>query len=202
MNVVKILHETRDTVTVRRSDWTRLLSELESAQDRSVVAQRRRREAAMGREAVRRHYLTAQEARHLLDGKALYGSGGRNADNLKGNWRQPQESAPRTWLKLRRAGSPAARPLWRGWLVLCRCQSMISSSGAPSKPGAGRFKADHRTNSTAEARNRGHTSSCARRGGRGTRPDESLRVKTTKATLQPRGTGSSGSQGDSVPATL
>jgi DNA-binding XRE family transcriptional regulator len=68
MNAVKILRETENTVTVRRGDWKRLLSELEDAQDRAAVTQRRRHEAARGKEATRRNYLTAGEARRLLDG--------------------------------------------------------------------------------------------------------------------------------------
>ncbi len=70
MNAVKILSETRDTVTVSRGDWTELLSELEDAQDRAAVAERRRHEAATGKEAARRDYLTAREARRLLDAES------------------------------------------------------------------------------------------------------------------------------------
>jgi DNA-binding XRE family transcriptional regulator len=70
MNAVKILNETRDTVTLSRSDWTQLLSELEDAQDRAAVVERRRHEAATGKVAARRSYLTAREARHLLDGES------------------------------------------------------------------------------------------------------------------------------------
>ena len=70
MNAVRILKESRDTVTVSRSDWTRLLSELDDAQDRAAVAERRRHETATGKQAARRNYLTAQEARRLLDGES------------------------------------------------------------------------------------------------------------------------------------
>ncbi len=70
MNAVKILRETQDTVTVSRGDWTQLLSELEDAQDRAAVVERRRHEAATGKEAARRNYLTAREARRLLDGES------------------------------------------------------------------------------------------------------------------------------------
>src|SRR5208337_4584629 len=70
MNGVKILSETQDTVTVSRGDWTQLLSELEDAQDRAAVVERRRQEAATGKQAARRNYLTAQEARCLLDGES------------------------------------------------------------------------------------------------------------------------------------
>jgi DNA-binding XRE family transcriptional regulator len=70
MNVVKILEETQDTITVSRGDWTRLLSELEYAQDRAAVVERRRHEATMGKEAARRNYLSAREARRLLEGES------------------------------------------------------------------------------------------------------------------------------------
>ncbi len=70
MNAVKILRETQDTVTVSRSDWTQLLSELEDAQDRAALVERRRHEAATGKEAARRDYLAAREARRLLDGES------------------------------------------------------------------------------------------------------------------------------------
>jgi len=70
MNAVKILSETRDTVTVSRGDWTQLLSELEDAQDRAAVVERRRHEAAAGKQAARRNYLSAREARRLLDGES------------------------------------------------------------------------------------------------------------------------------------
>ncbi len=70
MNAVKILSETQDTVTVSRGDWRQLLSELEDAQDRAAVVERRRHEAATGKRASRRNYLTAREARRLLDGES------------------------------------------------------------------------------------------------------------------------------------
>jgi len=70
MSGVKILNETQDTVTVRRGDWTQLLSELEDALDRAAVVERRREEAGKGVQAARRSYLTAQEARRLLDGES------------------------------------------------------------------------------------------------------------------------------------
>jgi hypothetical protein len=70
MNAVKILSETQDTVTVSRGDWTQLLSELEDAEDRAAVVQRRRHEAATGKQAARRNYLSAREARRLLDGES------------------------------------------------------------------------------------------------------------------------------------
>jgi DNA-binding XRE family transcriptional regulator len=70
MKGVKILSETRDTVTVGRGDWTQLLSELEDALDRAAVVERRRQEEARGVQAARRSYLSAAEARRLLDGQS------------------------------------------------------------------------------------------------------------------------------------
>ncbi|HEV2349620.1 MAG TPA: helix-turn-helix transcriptional regulator [Terriglobia bacterium] len=70
MNAVKILSETQDTVTVSRGDWGELLRELEDAQDRAAVAERRKSEAKTGKQVARRDYLTAQEARRLLDGES------------------------------------------------------------------------------------------------------------------------------------
>jgi DNA-binding XRE family transcriptional regulator len=70
MNAVKTLSETQDTVTVSRGDWMQLLRELEDAQDLAVVVERRRREAATGKQAARRNYLSAREARRLLDGES------------------------------------------------------------------------------------------------------------------------------------
>ena len=42
MNAVRILSETQDTVTLSRGDWAQLLSELEDAEDRATVVDRRR----------------------------------------------------------------------------------------------------------------------------------------------------------------
>ena len=70
MNGVKILSETPETVTVSRGDWTQLLSELEDALDRAAVVERRRHEERKGKLAARRDYLTAGEARRLLDGES------------------------------------------------------------------------------------------------------------------------------------
>lgn len=69
MSAIKILAETADTVTVGRHDWMRLLAELDDAQDRAAVAERRAHEAAVGKEAARQSYLTADEARCLLEGE-------------------------------------------------------------------------------------------------------------------------------------
>jgi len=70
MNRVKIPSETPETVTISRRDWTQLLSELADALDRAAVVERRRQEARKGKQAARRNYLTAGEARRLLDGES------------------------------------------------------------------------------------------------------------------------------------
>ena len=70
MNGVKILSETPETVTVSRGDWTQLLSQLEDALDRAAVVERRRHEVRKGKLAARRDYLTAGEARRLLEGES------------------------------------------------------------------------------------------------------------------------------------
>ena len=70
MNGVKILNESPDTVTVSRRDWSQLVSELQDALDRAAVVGRRTQEAQNGRQATRRNYLTAREARRLLGERA------------------------------------------------------------------------------------------------------------------------------------
>jgi DNA-binding XRE family transcriptional regulator len=70
MSAIRILSESQDTVTVSRGDWTQLLSELEDAQDRAAVAERRSHEATRGKAVARGNYLTAREARRLLDGES------------------------------------------------------------------------------------------------------------------------------------
>ena len=70
MSVIKILAETPDTVTVSRVDWLKLIEELEDAEDRAAVRERRTREELVGKEAARRDYLTGAEARRLIDGES------------------------------------------------------------------------------------------------------------------------------------
>ena len=69
MSAIKILSETRDTVTLRRADLSELLAAVEDAEDRAAVRAHRAEEAVMGKEAARRNYLTGDEARRLLDGE-------------------------------------------------------------------------------------------------------------------------------------
>jgi|HubBroStandDraft_6_1064221.scaffolds.fasta_scaffold71733_4 transcriptional regulator with XRE-family HTH domain len=68
MSAVRILTETQDTVTISRDDWMRLQQELEDAEDRAAVTERRSHEQRLGKLSARRDYLTADEAARLLDG--------------------------------------------------------------------------------------------------------------------------------------
>jgi transcriptional regulator with XRE-family HTH domain len=69
MNVVlpKPIRESKESVTLRRSDWNALVELLEDAEDVAAIAARKSRENAIGVEAERRNYLTGDELRRLLD---------------------------------------------------------------------------------------------------------------------------------------
>jgi transcriptional regulator with XRE-family HTH domain len=70
MTAIKIVAETKDTVTVSRADLANLLAALDDAEDRAAIRSRRAQEAAMGKQAIRRNYVTGDEARRLLDGES------------------------------------------------------------------------------------------------------------------------------------
>ena len=70
MSSVRILGETEDTVTISRDDWQRLQQQLDDAQDRAAVAERRAYERLVGKENARRDYLTGDEAMRLLNGES------------------------------------------------------------------------------------------------------------------------------------
>jgi transcriptional regulator with XRE-family HTH domain len=70
VSIVKILGETADTVTISRDDWRRLQEQLDDAQDRAAVAERRAHEHRVGKDAARRDYLTGDEAIRLLSGES------------------------------------------------------------------------------------------------------------------------------------
>jgi len=70
MTTIKIVTETKNTVTLNRQDLARLLAELEDAEDRLAVRSHRARQAAVGKEAVRQNALTGEQARRLLDGES------------------------------------------------------------------------------------------------------------------------------------
>jgi ribosome-binding protein aMBF1 (putative translation factor) len=69
-NTVRILTETPDTVTIRRSDFELLVEAAEDAEDFAALAEHDAEEARLGRDAARREYLTADEAERLLDGES------------------------------------------------------------------------------------------------------------------------------------
>ena len=70
MTEIRLLAETAETVTLSRSDWTKLLAEREDAQDIEAVRARNAHEAALSVDAARRDYLTGEEAARLLDGES------------------------------------------------------------------------------------------------------------------------------------
>jgi ribosome-binding protein aMBF1 (putative translation factor) len=69
MNVVlpKPIKESKNTITLSRSDWDALIDSIEDAEDLATVNARRAREAAVGKDAARRDYLTGDEIGRLLD---------------------------------------------------------------------------------------------------------------------------------------
>jgi mRNA interferase RelE/StbE len=70
MTPIKIVAETKDTVTVSRQDWARLLAELEDAEDRAAVSSQPARETAEGKEAICQNCLTDEEAKRLVEGES------------------------------------------------------------------------------------------------------------------------------------
>ena len=70
MTSIKLVDETPDTITISRPDWEALLDALEDAEDLAAVNARRAEDATHGKEAVRRNYLTAEEAERLWAGES------------------------------------------------------------------------------------------------------------------------------------
>ncbi len=70
MSTIRIITESKDTVTISRDDWESLQHELEELQDCAAVAERRAYERQMGKEDARRDYLTGDEAIRLLNGES------------------------------------------------------------------------------------------------------------------------------------
>jgi len=68
MKAIKPLARTRDTVTLKRADFEALVRCAEDAIDLAAVQAHRAYEDRVGWEIARRTYLTADEARRLLDG--------------------------------------------------------------------------------------------------------------------------------------
>jgi transcriptional regulator with XRE-family HTH domain len=69
MNVVlpKPIKESKDTITLSRSDWDALIDSLEDAEDLAAVNVRHAHEAAVGKDIARRDFLTGDEMRRVLD---------------------------------------------------------------------------------------------------------------------------------------
>jgi|SRR5579863_2134052 len=70
MSTVRIVAESKDTVTISRDDWETLQGELQELQDCAAVAERRAYERLAGKENARRDYLTGDEAMRLLNGES------------------------------------------------------------------------------------------------------------------------------------
>ena len=63
----KPMAETRTTVTLRKRDWKALVEFLEDIEDRAAMAAVLAYEEKVGKEIVRRDYLTGDEVRRILD---------------------------------------------------------------------------------------------------------------------------------------
>jgi transcriptional regulator with XRE-family HTH domain len=70
MNAIKPLEQTQETVTLRRTNFEALLRAAEDAADLAAVQAHRDYEDRVGWETARRNYLTAEEARRLLNGES------------------------------------------------------------------------------------------------------------------------------------
>ncbi|MBN8902270.1 MAG: helix-turn-helix transcriptional regulator [Rhodospirillales bacterium] len=68
--MIRIVAETEDTVTVSRKDFSKLIEDLETAEDVAAIRTRRAHEREVGNSAARTDYLTGSEARRLLDGES------------------------------------------------------------------------------------------------------------------------------------
>jgi transcriptional regulator with XRE-family HTH domain len=68
VSTIRIVAESKDTVTISRDDWETLQGELQELQDCAAVAERRAYERLVGKENARRDYLTGDEAMRLLNG--------------------------------------------------------------------------------------------------------------------------------------
>jgi ribosome-binding protein aMBF1 (putative translation factor) len=69
MNVVRVLAETEDTVTLSRADFEALVRAREDAIDNAAFDAAEEREARLGKEAARADYLTLAEVRRLEAGE-------------------------------------------------------------------------------------------------------------------------------------
>jgi len=70
MTAVKLLNQTQETVTLKRTDFEALMRIVEDTADLAAINTHRAYEDRVGWETARRNYLTAEEARRLLDGES------------------------------------------------------------------------------------------------------------------------------------
>src|ERR1700679_691990 len=72
MNVVlpKPIRESKESVTLSRSDWNALIELLEDAEDMAAITARKSRAKLVCVEVERQNYLTGDELRRLLDWEA------------------------------------------------------------------------------------------------------------------------------------
>ena len=68
MKAIKPVARRRDTITLKRADFEALVRSAQDAIDLAAVAAHRADEHRVGRDNARGTYLTADEARRLLDG--------------------------------------------------------------------------------------------------------------------------------------
>jgi hypothetical protein len=66
MRHIKVISETRNTVTLRKADFEKLLKAAEDAVDASAVRAHRAQEKRLGWDAVRRMYLAREEAERRI----------------------------------------------------------------------------------------------------------------------------------------
>lgn len=69
MNVVRILAETEDTVTLSRADFEALVRAREDAIDNAAFDAAEEREARLGKEAARADHLPMAAVRRMMDGE-------------------------------------------------------------------------------------------------------------------------------------
>lgn len=69
MNVLRVLAETEDTVTLSRADFEALVRTREDAIDHAAFDAAEEREARLGKEAARAGYLPIEAVDRLLDGE-------------------------------------------------------------------------------------------------------------------------------------
>jgi DNA-binding XRE family transcriptional regulator len=69
MSAIQLIHETADTVTLKRADYEALLAKLEDAADIEVLNDAAEREAVLGKEKGREDHLPIELAERLFAGE-------------------------------------------------------------------------------------------------------------------------------------